>query len=88
MHVNALCQELKQSQPAVSHHLALLRDGNLIEMRREGKFNYYHVSGEEVREQIAAFFNLTFGSDESYLEKGRASSQLGRRSSVVSSSQA
>src|SRR5258708_20040173 len=29
-HVGALCDDLHQSQPAVSHHLALLRHGGLI----------------------------------------------------------
>ena len=43
LHVRALCERLQQSQPAVSHHLALLRLSGLIELRREGKHNYYHL---------------------------------------------
>src|SRR4051794_15799686 len=43
MHVRALCEILHQSQPAVSHHLALLRVAELIESRRDGKHNYYRV---------------------------------------------
>ncbi len=43
LHVRALCDLLEQSQPAVSHHLALLRVAGLIESRREGKHNYYHL---------------------------------------------
>jgi ArsR family transcriptional regulator len=41
LHVRALCELLHESQPAVSHHLALLRVAGLIERRREGKHNYY-----------------------------------------------
>lgn len=41
MHVNAMCSELGQSQPAVSHHLALLRMAKLVTLRRQGKFNFY-----------------------------------------------
>lgn len=41
LHVRALCELLRESQPAVSHHLALLREAGLIERRREGKHNYY-----------------------------------------------
>jgi len=41
LHVRALCDLLGESQPAVSHHLALLRVAGLIERRREGKHNYY-----------------------------------------------
>ncbi|RPI77328.1 MAG: ArsR family transcriptional regulator [Planctomycetaceae bacterium] len=43
MHVTALCDKLGQSQPAVSHHLALLRVAGLIEARRDGKHNFYSV---------------------------------------------
>lgn len=47
MHVTALCDKLGQSQPAVSHHLALLRGPGpgpgLIEARRDGKHNFYSV---------------------------------------------
>jgi len=43
LHVTALCDRLGQSQPAVSHHLALLRVAGLIEARRDGKHNFYSV---------------------------------------------
>src|SRR4051794_11515808 len=43
--VSKLCAELgTQSQPAVSHHLALLRHGRLIEPRRSGKHNFYGLT--------------------------------------------
>lgn len=50
LHVRALCELLKQSQPAVSHHLALLRMVGLIECRRDGKHNYYHLVPSRFRE--------------------------------------
>ena len=43
LHVTALCERLEQSQPAVSHHLALLRVSGLISSRRAGKHNFYSV---------------------------------------------
>ncbi|WP_337175465.1 metalloregulator ArsR/SmtB family transcription factor [Paludisphaera sp.] len=43
-HVGALCEQLSQSQPAVSHHLALLRHGNIIAPRRQGKNNFYSLT--------------------------------------------
>ena len=43
-HVGALCEQLGQSQPAVSHHLALLRHGGIITPRRQGKNNFYSLS--------------------------------------------
>jgi len=43
--VSELCSDLgTQSQPAVSHHLALLRHGRLIEPRRSGKHNFYTLT--------------------------------------------
>jgi DNA-binding transcriptional ArsR family regulator len=50
-HVGALCGELSQSQPAVSHHLALLRHGGVIAPRREGKNNFYALT--EVGAELA-----------------------------------
>lgn len=45
--VTELCEDLdSQSQPAVSHHLSLLRHARLIEQRREGKHNYYSLTDE------------------------------------------
>jgi DNA-binding transcriptional ArsR family regulator len=38
--VGILCVHLGQSQPAISHHLALLRHGGIIASRREGAKKY------------------------------------------------
>jgi len=51
-HVGGLCDELGQTQPAVSHHLALLRHGGLISPRRSGKQNFYSLT--ETGETLAA----------------------------------
>src|SRR4051812_29517606 len=50
-HVGGLCGELDQSQPAVSHHLALLRHGGIIIPRRQGKNNFYSLT--ETGEHLA-----------------------------------
>lgn len=46
-HVGALCDQLSQSQPAVSHHLALLRHGGIIAPRRQGKNNFYSLTSDK-----------------------------------------
>lgn len=56
LHVRALCDLLGQSQPAVSHHLALLRVAELIEPRRDGKHNYYHILPQRFEEMLDAVF--------------------------------
>jgi DNA-binding transcriptional ArsR family regulator len=50
LNVRALCDLLQLSQPAVSHHLALLRSDGLIECRRDGKHNFYRILPDRFRE--------------------------------------
>jgi DNA-binding transcriptional ArsR family regulator len=56
LHVSALCDLLGQSQPAVSHHLTLMRMVGLVGFRREGKHNYYHLASAHVRDLLEQFF--------------------------------
>jgi ArsR family transcriptional regulator len=56
LHVTALCTRLDQSQPAVSHHLALLREADLIEARREGKHNFYSLKRGHFHSVIERLF--------------------------------
>lgn len=59
LHVTDLCNRLGQSQPAVSHHLALLRVSGLIESRREGKHNFYSVRADHFGELLVSLFSAT-----------------------------
>jgi ArsR family transcriptional regulator len=59
LHVTDLCGRLSQSQPAVSHHLALLRVSGLIEARRDGKHNYYSVRSHYFGELLVDLFSAT-----------------------------
>jgi ArsR family transcriptional regulator len=61
LNVLELCSRLNQRQPSVSHHLALLRAAGLIEMRRDGKHNYYRVLLKRFEELIGLLFNSTQG---------------------------
>lgn len=64
LHVRALCDVLGQSQPAVSHHLALLRAAGLIQLRREGKHNFYSVEPGRFDEMLHSFFSFFPANDE------------------------
>ncbi len=46
---------LDQSQPLVSHHLALLRDAGLVQMRDEGARTYYSINWEHFDSDLQAF---------------------------------
>lgn len=56
MHVSSLCELLEQSQPAVSHHLTLLRMSGLVGYRRDGKHNFYRVESSLVSQLLEQFF--------------------------------
>ena len=72
MHVSRICDELGESQPAVSHHLTQLRHARLVDFRRDGKYNHYYISSEAVQSLLAHFFpnssraqqTVTFGDLE------------------------
>ena len=53
-HVGGICDQVNMSQPAVSHHLALLRHGRIIAPRRVGKNNFYGLTdtGEKLAEVV------------------------------------
>ena len=67
LNVRSLCERLNQSQPAVSHHLSLLRVAGFIERRREGKSNYYHVVQDKLENVLCLLFRTVPGR-ASYLQ--------------------
>jgi DNA-binding transcriptional ArsR family regulator len=56
--VRELWERLGQSQPAVSHHLGLLRMAGLVDTRHEGKHVYYRIDRERF-EQLMAMIQRT-----------------------------
>ncbi|HTP08796.1 MAG TPA: metalloregulator ArsR/SmtB family transcription factor [Anaerolineae bacterium] len=44
--VNEIVEKTSVSQPTVSHHLAILRDVDLVLVRSEGKQTYYTLNQE------------------------------------------
>ncbi len=48
---------LDQSQPLVSHHLALLRDAGLLRMRNEGTRTYYSIDWERFDGDLTGFLD-------------------------------
>jgi DNA-binding transcriptional ArsR family regulator len=64
--VGELSDQLGCSQPATSHHLALLRVGGLIAARRRGKQSYYSLTqhGSEVVSILVPLQNGTYHSSQ------------------------
>ncbi len=48
MNVGDIAAAVAVSQPTVSHHLAILRDANLVDVRSEGKHSYYTINQERM----------------------------------------
>lgn len=57
INVRTFCELLGQSQPAVSHHLAMLKEAGILDSRRDGKHNFYRIMPKRVQE----FVDLLFG---------------------------
>jgi ArsR family transcriptional regulator len=72
LNVRTLCRLLRQSQPAVSHHLALLRVAGIIECRRDGKHNFYHL----VPKRCQAYLDVVFGVTGEQTRKVRVEDAL------------
>src|SRR5215213_360554 len=47
-----LCEEFPISQPTMSHHLRLLAEVGLIEMRRDGQYAYYRLRADVVQAYV------------------------------------
>jgi len=46
--VNDIVEKIGFSQPTISHHLAILRDADLVIIREEGKQTFYTLNQERV----------------------------------------
>jgi len=59
MHVSALCKHLRQTQPAISHHLTLMRMAGIVRYKRDGKHNFYHLASAYLAGLFEQFFEDT-----------------------------
>jgi ArsR family transcriptional regulator len=46
--VNEIVEKMNVSQPTVSHHLAILREAGLVNVREEGKQTFYSLNQENI----------------------------------------
>ena len=77
LHVRALCQALGQSQPAVSHHLALLRRAGLVQRRREGKHNFYRLEADRFEKLLEVFLSTMGNGNPSSGSGGQEAKEKG-----------
>jgi ArsR family transcriptional regulator len=46
--VNEIVEQLNVTQPTVSHHLSILREAGLVEVREEGKQTFYKLNQKRI----------------------------------------
>jgi ArsR family transcriptional regulator, arsenate/arsenite/antimonite-responsive transcriptional repressor len=46
--VTAIVERLNVTQPTVSHHLAVLREAGLVEVRQDGKQTFYRLNQNQI----------------------------------------
>jgi ArsR family transcriptional regulator len=46
--VSEIVEKIGLSQPTISHHLAILRDAGLVNIREEGKQTFYSLNQESI----------------------------------------
>ncbi len=68
VNVGEISARLGMPQPAVSHHLALLRAAKVVEARRDGKSRIYSLS-PDTRGRLAAALLYPFGLEAAKLPK-------------------
>ena len=61
MNVNEITGKTSLSRPAFSHHLKILKDAGLVNIRQEGTANYYYLTLREVNRTL---MNLGYRLEE------------------------
>lgn len=52
-----ICEAVRQSQPAVSHHLRSLRTQRIVDFKKEGRKTVYYLDDVHIEDIIRTTFN-------------------------------
>ncbi|WP_310602338.1 ArsR/SmtB family transcription factor [Anaerosporobacter sp.] len=59
--VGEIAEKTHLTRPSVSHHLQILKEAGIVNMREEGTKNYYYISADESRwKKIVDLINLVY----------------------------
>lgn len=59
--VGEIAQKTHLTRPSVSHHMQILKEAGIVNMRKEGTMNFYYISAEESRwKSIVDLINLVY----------------------------
>ncbi|MCI8659760.1 MAG: winged helix-turn-helix transcriptional regulator [Lachnospiraceae bacterium] len=54
LNVNEITRQVSLSRPAISHHLKILKDSGLVQVRESGTSNYYRLTLRESTQRLMA----------------------------------
>lgn len=66
-----LLDEMKISQPTLSHHMKILCDSGLVVCRKEGKWMHYSLSAQGARAAVAILTKLLAADEAVQYSKDR-----------------
>jgi ArsR family transcriptional regulator len=66
--VNEIVERLNVTQPTVSHHLSILREAGLVEVREEGKQTFYKLNQKRIT-ACCGQLQANFASENGIVEK-------------------
>lgn|GEM_PF-113220 len=72
-----ILEKFNISQSTLSHHMKLLRECRLVKVRNEGKWTYYSLDAETIRE-TAQFFHVLTSAKENCICQEEADGGVGR----------
>ncbi|MGE5379791.1 MAG: autorepressor SdpR family transcription factor [Methylocystaceae bacterium] len=58
-----IADQFNISKPSISHHLNLLKQGDLVTAEREGQFIKYYLNLSVLEESLLGFYNLLKGGN-------------------------
>lgn len=61
LNVKEITEQTNLSRPAVSHHLKILKDSGLIDVRQKGVCNYYYLTSSPAIEKLVGLGHILQG---------------------------
>ena len=61
--VTEIVDHMSVTQPTVSHHLAILREADLVDVRNEGKQTFYRLNQKQIAD-CCGLLSRTFAPEE------------------------
>ena len=61
--MNEIAERAHLTRPSVSHHLQILKEAGIVDMRKEGTKTYYYISADNTQwKQVKQLIDLIYDS--------------------------